>query len=299
MAWARAPGPTADDVFAIAMGAESLPGVGVEYLFECCKGPGRSSGWQEEPVYTDAELPPDTEVAYRAKARDAYFSETEWSPVGRSRTGIPPAPVTWSLDEGGGTTIRDGAGGHEGAIHGSAVWVTGVAGKALYLDGKSYVQLSRSDDLRANGAFTWAAWIRTTRGGAILARSGPGREWTPGGKVLFVEDGRLRFDVGWVGATGAETPLADGRWHHVAVTVSAAREGDNVRCFVDGRPGRGDRLEVGRHGEARLPVRIGFCNDDFPRRGSGFIGAVDEVQWFGYALGQDAVARLFQEGRSR
>jgi hypothetical protein len=189
----------------------------------------------------------------------------------------------------------DASGGHEGAIHGTVEWVEGVSGKALRLEGKGHVQLRSPGDLRSDGAFTWAAWIRTTRGGTILARSGPERAWTPGGKVLFVEDGRLRFDVGWVGEMGAEAPVADGRWHHVAVTVSTAREGDNVRCFVDGRPGGSSRMEVAQHAEAGLPVRIGFCNDDFPRGGSAFVGDIDQLQWFGYALGPEAVARLVPE----
>ena len=85
----------------------------------------------------------------------------------------------------------------------------GVAGKALHLDGASYVQLNRAEDLRSDANFTWTAWIRTTQGGTILARSGAGRDWQPGGKVMFIQNGRLRFDVGWVGATGAEAPVAD------------------------------------------------------------------------------------------
>ncbi len=291
-AWAAVPGMATNDVFAIAMSAAALPGIGTEYLFDCCEGPGRGCGWQEDRTFVDAGLPPDSAVAYRVKARDAYFNETAWSPVGRAKTGAPPAPVRWCLDEGAGATIKDSAGGHEGAIRGTAAWVPGVAGKALHLDGKSYAQLDRADDLRANGAFTWAAWMRTTRGGAILARSGPGREWKQGGKVMFVEDGRLKFDVGWVGVTVTDAPVADGQWHHVAVSVSTAREGHNVQCFVDGRLVGGDRMEVARHNEAGLPVRIGFCNDDYPRQQSGFVGDLDEVQWFSRALGPEEIARL-------
>jgi hypothetical protein len=48
--------------------------------------------------------------------------------------------------------------------------------------------------------------------------------------VMFIENGRLRFDVGWVGATGADTPVADSALHHVAVIVASAGSGENVRC---------------------------------------------------------------------
>ena len=110
--------------------------------------------------------------------------------------------------------------------------------------------------------------------------------------MLFVEDGRVRFDVGWVGATGANTPVADGKWHRVAVTVSAAGAGDNVKCYVDGRLSGEARLDVSRHDETGLPVRIGFCNDDFPTIRSAFVGDIDNVQWFAYTLSPDAVNKL-------
>jgi hypothetical protein len=116
---------------------------------------------------------------------------------------------------------------------------------------------------------------------------------------MFVQDGRLRFDVGWVGATGAKTPVADGQWHHVAVAVSDQMSADNIRCFVDGRAAGGGHLNVAQHIEAGLPVRIGFGNDNFPTKQSHFVGDLDEVQWFGYALGPDAIHKIYQARGSK
>jgi hypothetical protein len=296
MTWTTVPQLAADSV-AVTMSAMALPGIGAQYFFECSEGPGHSSGWQSESTFTDSGLPPDAELAYRVKARDAYFAETEWSPVARIKTAAAPAPVIWNLDEGEGKTIRDSAGQHEGVIHGAATWVPGIAGKALHLDGKSYVQLNRSEELRSNGSFTWSAWIRTTQGGTILARAGAGRDWQRGGKVMFVQNGRLRFDVGWVGATGADAPVADGKWHHVAVAVSARGDGDNIQCFVNGRlSGRG-RLNVAEHNEQGLPIRIGFCSDNFPPGQSGFVGDLDEVRWHPYAVKASDIEQLFLAGK--
>ena len=293
LTWAAVPQPVTN-TFDVTMAATALPGIGNEYLFERMESGGHSTGWQSEPVYTDLGLTPGTAYAYRVKARDAYFAETAWSPVARVKTTAAPPPVIWSMDEGAGKTIKDGAGRHEGVIHGTAAWGEGVAGKALHLDGKSYVQLDHADDLRSSGNFTWAAWIRTTHGGTVLARSGADRQWQQGGKVLFVENGRLRFDVGWVGAAGAETPVADGKWHHVAVVVSALAADDNIRCYVDGRlSGRG-RLNTAQYNDERLPVRIGFCNENFPLGQSGFVGDLDDLRWYGYALGPDAVSWIYR-----
>ena len=295
--WAAVPQAAPNDPFAITMSAAALPGSATEYTFECVEGPGHTRGWQSLPSYTDSDLSPGTEDAYRVKARDAYFAESGWSPVRPVKTAPAPAPVIWSLNEGEGGKIRDSASRHEGVIHGTVKWVPGVEGSALRLGGQSYVQVNEAKDLRSNGSFTWAAWIRTTQGGTILARSGSGREWQPGGKVMFVQNGRLRFDVGWVGATGSDAPVADGKWHHVAVAVSALNGGDNIQCFVDGRQSGSGRLNVAQHDESPLPVRLGFCNEDFPVGQSGFVGDLDEVRWYSYALKAAEVERLFQASK--
>ena len=286
--WATVPQPVMNSLD-VTMAATALPGSGNEYWFERVGGGGDSAVWQSAPVYTDLDLPANTEVVYRVKARDAYFAETEWSPAAKVKTAAALAPVIWSLDEGGGKTIKDTAGHHEGTIQGEASWAPGVAGKALHLDGKSCVQLSPAGDLHSNRSFTWMAWIRTTQGGTILARSGPGKEWARGGKAMFVQNGRLRFDAGWVGQTGAEAPVADGKWHHVAVVANRG----NIQCFVDGSLSGSGRLDVATNEEG-FPIRMGFCNDNFPKPQSCFIGDLDEVQWFRYALSPEAVSQIYR-----
>ena len=92
MTWAIAP-QAVTNTFDVTMAAMPLPGIGSEYVFECLEGNGHSSGWQGEPVYTDSGLSPSSQIAYRVKARDAYFKETAWSPVARVKTAAATAPV--------------------------------------------------------------------------------------------------------------------------------------------------------------------------------------------------------------
>ncbi|MEN9284874.1 MAG: hypothetical protein RLZZ179_2367 [Verrucomicrobiota bacterium] len=78
-------------------------------------------------------------------------------------------------------------------------------------------------------------------------------EWEPGAKMLGLRDGRLFYDVGWLGAvTGRAQNLNDGKPHSAVLRVSDGR----VRLFVDGRPdgsgegfrrpdAEGHRLHVG------------------------------------------------------
>jgi hypothetical protein len=277
---------------AVTMTAATLPGVGNQYYFECTADPGHNSGWVGMPRYTDAGLPSETELSYRVKARDAYLNETPWSRVERIRTPVIPPPVVWSMDDSSETTVSDSTGQHEGVIYGPVEWVPGVRGKAMHLNGQGYAEIKGASQLHSSGNFTWAAWLRTTNGGAIIARAGAGREYQPGGKAMFVEKGRLRFDIGWAGTTTAETRVADGKWHHVAVAASMLDGIQHLQCFVDGRLAGGSNPNFGGADESQLPVRIGFCNENFPLGQSGFIGDLDDVRWYEYALSAEQIAKL-------
>lgn len=291
--------PQADsNLFSAVMSAVEWDQVGIEYFFECVEGSGHNSDWQAASVHRDSGLAPNQAVAYRVKARDLYFNETAWSPVQRFTTPPVPTPVVWNMNEGAGATVNANMGKHQGTIRGAAAWVQGVAGAALHLDGKTCVEIDGAEDLHADSTFTWVAWIRTTNGGPILARAGAGGKWERGGKVLFVNQGRLQFDVAWAGTMEAQTPIADGQWHHVAVTVSTIAGGDNVVCFVDGRPAGQGRFDVGEFNESGLPVRIGFCNDDFPPGPSRFLGDIDDLRWFSYALRPEDIRELYGEAHN-
>ncbi len=108
----------------------------------------------------------------------------------------------------------------------------GRVGTGIVFNGRQQVEprLEKQPKFGEND-YSIAGWIRTKRGGTVAAMSAPG-DWSRDGKSLFVRDGRLTLDIGWVGAVTGKTPIADGQWHHVAVTH--ARSG-RVQLFVDGQ----------------------------------------------------------------
>ena len=69
--------------------------------------------------------------------------------------------------------------------------------------------------------FTLTAWIRTTAGGTIIAKTAAEGPWKSQYKAWFVRDGKLCFDIGWVGCITSAHPVNDGQWHHVAFSVGA------------------------------------------------------------------------------
>jgi len=148
----------------------------------------------------------------------------------------------------------------------------------LQLDGSSYFQVEhdRAFDL-TDRDFTIAARIRTRRGGTILAHAPATGDWAPNGKTLFVRNGKLGFDIGWVGVVTADRRVDDGQWHDVAVTYDAAR--GEVSLFVDGRRAGGGQLRP----KAATPdyvIRLGYTSPDFPGPQSGWDGEFQHVAFY-------------------
>jgi len=132
--------------------------------------------------------------------------------------------------------------------------------------------------------FSVTAWIRTGKGGTILAKAPAEGNWAPQGKTLFVRGGRLAYDIGWVGQLAGGAKVADGEWHHVALV----KDGKTLRLLVDGRRDKEGALD----GKPDVPdhvLKLGATSANFPQPQSAFAGDLDEVCLFGRALSDDEV----------
>jgi len=149
---------------------------------------------------------------------------------------------------------------------------------AIAFDGNTYLELPEGDafDLTEKD-FSIAATIKTTVGGTIFALAQPGPQWTPDGHSFFVRDGRLGFDIGWVGVVTSESRIDDGQWHNVAVTWQ--RSDHRVRLYVDGRLD-GEGLLTAKGKLPTSVARIGFTAPDFPKPASFFQGELVEVRFY-------------------
>lgn len=135
--------------------------------------------------------------------------------------------------------------------------------------------------------YTVAARIRTVEGGTIFCQTQPGEQWVPDGKVFFVRDGRLCFDIGWVGVVESRRKIDDGQWHDVAIRWR--RKSAEAALFIDGRPDRRGALRPA--GRLKSPVvRLGFGAPDFPQPRSYFKGDIDEVRFHHRALSDQELA---------
>jgi len=145
-------------------------------------------------------------------------------------------------------SMADSAGGkpairHEGAEFSSD---SREGSHSLQLDGRA-MWMELPVETQADQSFTWSAWIKTSGEGTVMAycnRSGP---WHAQGRCLFVRNGNLTFDIGWVGAVEHPEDISDGRWHHVA--IAAGTKLSEVDLYVDGECSPGAPPITGKHAD--------------------------------------------------
>jgi hypothetical protein len=205
----------------------------------------------------------------------------------------------WAFDED--ELILETAGdfsghGHTGTREGGATPVSGRVGRALSFDGiDDSVEVPPAPGLDlGRGDFTLEGWMQTTDRSGIQVIVG--KRGIAAGYALLLWNGRLALELG-DGAFSlfdSRAFVADGRWHHVAVTVQR-RSVTGIRFYVDGR-------EVGRRGNAAL--RPGSLDNAEPLLfaaggaavGTFWKGTLDEMALLRRVLSTDEITALFRAG---
>ena len=197
----------------------------------------------------------------------------------------PIAIAGWDFDEEPAASMRNRIGGASDLRLDGVTWRRGVRGRSLDFDGTARaVWMTENAIDPAHSPITISAWIHTTKDGTIVSRTGIDDDWEPDGVTFFVRDGHLAFDIGWVGVVEGSIPVADGQWHHVAVSLDP-EEGEVV-LWVDGEAdGIGSLSPEGP--SPGNSFQVGFTSDEFPSD-PWFSGYIDGLRVHDRVL--DAVA---------
>ena len=226
-----------------------------------------------------------TDAADEAVVPNGDAGETGDAADAGDAGGLPGLVGHWTFDEGSGSTTMDVSGhGHHGIIFGGT-WVAdrhGVAGRALFLNGKSdggggdFVSVTAHPDFDrpANAKLTVTAWVRFD--------SPPGHEnvvtfdYGGGGAydLEFLDANTLTYFDGIDHVAQGTVPNVVGAWHHLGVVIDGAES----RTYFDGvRIGQGAANTTPRVAQF---VQFGadFASDVFVRM------AFDEVRIYRAAL---------------
>ncbi len=218
-----------------------------------------------------------------------------------NRCALPPRKmVAWfPFDEPSGSTAYDIAWGNNGVYSGAAT-TAGMVQAARSFDGiNDYVRVPNAAQLNfGTSNFSIDLWMRTTDSGGgvsvmVEKRSNPTR-----GYSLYLYNGQPGFQL----ADGAgffnwntTTNVADGAWHHIAVTVDRSST-TGVKFYIDGAFVQAyDPTPYSGNTTNASPLWIGVRE---PALGGGgyFEGDLDEIELFSQVLTPQAIASIYGAG---
>jgi len=181
-------------------------------------------------------------------------------------------------DPGAGNTIQSATGSHNGTGQaGATVLPVGSQGntQVLSLDGTSdYVSLSTGSGIHTGTSnFTWEAWVKSSTTSGRMEILAFGNNVGNQGAVLLIQDSKLRFDLAGVAGTNSTSSVADGTWHHVAVTYNQST--DVASLYIDGAAAETHTFTGAALNIASGAANIGVSLDN---AASPFNGQIDDVR---------------------
>lgn len=196
-------------------------------------------------VYTSAFTPPTAPLTAITNTT-LLLSGTEASIIDKSQR-------TTTLTLNGNTT-------------GSTTQVKFASTKSMYFDGTGdYVSIPSNDSLNfGSGEFTVEAWIYTTTKTNYQSIVG---KWdgSNGYWIHIDSSGYVLGGLDGVSYLQGATDVADGSWHHIAMT----RSGSTVRIFVDGT--LDSSATQSNNATNTSELRIGSLSTSFDRFFNGYI----------------------------
>jgi len=233
--------------------------------------------------------------------------ESDWVKLGAHPIGgdeeLPKGLVAyWKMDEGSWTgklgEVVDSSGNtHHGTAYGGVTTTTGKFGRAGDFDGTDdYIEIKGYGGIGGSNPRTIEAWIKTSyaTGGPTIVQWGIRAS---GEKYRFRLEGdsnnnALRIEVQG-GYKFGTTKIADGNWHHIAVSFSGTDVVDH-NLYVDGElePVGGSKSQSMNTNTATNNVWIGSDPIAF----NYATGLIDEVAIFNRALSAEEIKQHYKSG---
>ncbi|MDQ1318480.1 MAG: LamG protein [Candidatus Poribacteria bacterium] len=198
----------------------------------------------------------------------------------------------WTFDKDGDASDVSGK-GHNGKFEGKVKWVDGKFGKAVELDGNSFVLVDHADDMSLQ-TFTLMAWVNIptppTDWWTVACKDGwPNRNygiWLASGTALAHNS----FTSGAApdnNAINAVTPVKAKEWHHVAASYDMKVS----KLYIDGK--------LDAQGNFTVKPNVTDVQFIIGRTANGsykYVGMTDEVGLFNKALSEEDINSVMTNG---
>ncbi|MFL2928622.1 MAG: LamG-like jellyroll fold domain-containing protein [Opitutales bacterium] len=201
----------------------------------------------------------------------------------------------WKLDETSATTIADSSGSgsssHTAVLigtDGSNNWSAGKFGNALTLDGTNdYAFTSGYKGITGTTRRTLSLWFKTSTANKPILQYGAAGTGTLF-KVSINGSGVAVVDLGNVTITGG-SGLANGAWHHLAVSVPESGNSGGVKLYINGSASSGSG-STAVNTNAANDLKIGTDGSAY------FNGQLDDVRLYNAELNSTVVGQIYGSG---
>ncbi len=202
---------------------------------------------------------------------------------------IPPEDlISWWPGEGNADDI---IGPNQGILMNAVEFVPGMVGQAFKFTGTSYINIPDTGFPMDSAPRTLALWMKPNYDARVSFEYGvqaPNNSFyiqVPGSVACIGQDG------GWPAEPCGSTNIADGNWHHIALTFdgvyTATLYVDGSVEVIDNKSYHTTSIGVAHIGAYDPLVNNGFDN---------FKGLVDEVSIFGRALSGSEIQTIYNAG---
>ena len=201
----------------------------------------------------------------------------------------------WKLDEATGVDASDSSAFSSiGSVENSTTghWNAGKFGNAITLDGTNdHVRVYGYTGIYGTAGRTVALWFKTSTANKPLLQYG-----TSGTGTLFKlslnSSGAAVVDLGGATITSSTTGLADGNWHHLAVSFPSAANSGAAKLYVNG---------TGTNGSGTTTINTNSSKDVIIGRdgdaGSGYFnGQIDDVRFYDGEMNSTLISQLYGNG---
>ena len=205
------------------------------------------------------------------------------------------APVAGKVADASGT-------GNDGSVIGAQWKLDPQRGGVMQFSPPGqYIRVPNNDSLNPSN-ITLAAWIKTSNQGETWRRIFD-KSWTDGFALSIVGGhkpgftGDAEMEIEKTHVAHSNHSVADGKWHHVAVTYNGAEE----IFYVDGVPQTRtswwqERVPSNSH-DLTIGINLVDPNPQYNEVGASFDGLIDEPMIYNRALSTNEVKFLFESQR--
>ncbi len=179
---------------------------------------------------------------------------------------------------------------------GEPIFVDGINGKSVSLDGASEITLDTEAQFFCHERFSLAFWVKPDDVSESVVLSKQGSGTTRPGLTVEFKDGRLRFYIitRWIAGVGTlETvdTFKPGEWRHVTLTNDGSQSAIGMRILVDGKVVE-TRILHNTNSNVVVAAKDAVLRIGGGEVGTRFKGQVDALRLYDRTLWEDEAAIL-------